>query len=249
MPYPSWSEQHSYGRYDAVADLVGGRFRARSSSTWTESEEARAATTAEGIRLTNPAEGTRLVLPAGSITASVSGRYARGVDGEAEQASSTVVSTFTVEGAFSARTSARHEISETQRGGTTSTFVIDDAEGHGTIHAGVDASTHALDYAVILPEITLDPGESITLSFDLTTRTHATTDASSTADFFTDGASISVLLPWDVEIETDLRGPVPWIAHAPAPESDPATRQQVASFVVAATIVLTFAFISGRRQV
>ncbi len=245
MPYPTWSAQHAAGRYDARADLVGGRFRARAHDTGEAGAEEVRVGTDEGIRLTNPVDAPPLTLPAGSIRAWVSGRYARDVSSEGAVASSHVTSTFEIDGAIRARTTLRHSVEASQAGGIAETLTIDDGQARGTVYARVAATDDALGYEVHMPEITLAPGASITVSYQLETSTRANEHATSTTDFYTEGARISVVLPPGARIETDLPGRVAWIEQTPDPTAE-GPPYATASLLAATITALAFAF--GHRR-
>ena len=89
--------------------------------------------------------------------------------------------------------------------------VTETGGGHTNItHAGLDGITADL----LMPEIVINPGEFMLVSFILMP---AAPGKTAIADFYTEGASLSLVLPEGVTLDSNAAVPLTWLTTVPVP--------------------------------
>jgi hypothetical protein len=204
------------------ADLAAGTFRSYSDGTLTTGTASSMVAELQALTFTNTS-GSSISLATGALSAHVSGSYlfTPVVNGSASAQVNALLHVVLSAGpTFDAAASSQSiEVWDAQGnllGAPYTRFtsgVTEGGGGHTVItHAGLDGLTADL----LMPAIVLGPGQVMQVSFTLDP---AAPGKTAIADFYTSGASLSLLLPPGVTLHSDASVPLGWVTAVPEPES------------------------------
>ncbi len=204
--------------YEAYADLQAGEFGAFSTAPSGGPAQNASSGLLLPVSFTNNANAP-LVLPAGAIVARIDGTYLLGnlLDSQQQASSTGVLSLSTPNLPRGAIARADHTVARNVSGNGA---IVTEAEtftpAFETNGAGVVEYESSLDrvaYDLEMPSVTLAPGETMSLSFVLSTTASAFDAGAATADFL-NTATLEIALPPEfdpADLDSDASVPLDFV--------------------------------------